>query len=151
MRLFRLRGPSGRCARLKRVERGGEGDRRRVDRQARLIETAEFLGRCMDMNEIGARAGDFEESEALGGNFAEAAAKQDRQIRLFDFCDQLGVRADAEIAGIARMQRIEQRAAPVARRHRQFKPLRETLHGLDSRLAPSRAADDQYRLAGLRQ
>ena len=133
------------------VERGGEAVRRGVNGKPRLIEAPEFLGRRVDMDEIGAGARDLEQCEALRRDFSEAPAKQDRQIGSFDPRDQLGVWTKAEIPCVTRMQRVEQRAAPIARDDGQFEPLGEAPHRLNRRLAPSGAAQNEQRLARRRQ
>ena len=101
----------------------------------RAVDAAELLGARMDMHELRARPRNIDQRVALRGNFAEPAADQQDEIGVLDARDQLGIGADAEVAGVAGMQRIEQRQAPIAGRDRQREALGELRA---SRRAPAR-------------
>ena len=62
-----------------------------------------------------------------------------------------GIGADAEVAGVAGMQRIEQRQAAIAGRNRQREALGEPLHRLARRRRPAAAAEDRERTLCLGQ
>ena len=124
-------------------------DRRGVDRQMRPIHPAEFLGAGMNVHQLGQRRGAVEQRIALRRNFAEPPADQHQQIRRLGARHQLRIRPEPEIAGVARMQRIEQRAAAIAGRDRQAGARRDRLDLLARLQAPAAAAEHDQRPLGI--
>ena len=96
-----------------------------MDRQMRTIDAAELFGAGMDMHERHLRPRNVEQRVALRRQFAHPPADQNDEVGGFDALDELRIRADAEIAGVARMQRIEQMQTAERRAHRQRVFLRE--------------------------
>ena len=69
------------------------------------IDAAELLGARMHMHESLLRARNVEQRVALRRHFAQPAADQHHEIGRLDARQQLRIGADAEIAGVAGMQR----------------------------------------------
>jgi hypothetical protein len=82
----------------------------------------------MHMHEGLPRRRDVEQRIALRGHLAHAPAGEDHQIGSLDAREKFRVRRDAEIAAIARMQRVEQMRAAKRRHHRQVEMRREAYH-----------------------
>ena len=72
-----------------------------------------------------ARARNVEQRIALRGDFAEPAADQHDQVRRLDAREQLRIDAEADVAGIARMQRVDQMRAAERGRDRHGEALGE--------------------------
>ena len=125
MRGLRPGAPLDLVGRLQAFGGGREGGRRRMDREMRLVDAAELLGARMHVHEGHLRARNVEQRVALRRHLAEPAADQQHEVGLLDARDQLRVRPDAEIARVAGMQRVEQRAAPERGRDRQREALGE--------------------------
>ena len=106
-----LRAPGNLVRRLQAFQRRGKAGRRRVDGQMRMIDAAELLGAGMDMHEGLPRPGNVEQRIALRGNFAEPAADQHDQVGRLDAGEQLRIDAEADVAGVARVQRVDQMGA----------------------------------------
>ena len=88
---------------------------------------------------------DRKQSVGLRRDLAHAAADQHHEIGVLDASEQLRIWADAEVAGVKRMQRVEQWQAAVARDHRDLEALDETTKrgaGVD---APSATSQDHHR------
>jgi hypothetical protein len=119
-----------------------------MDREMRAVDAAEFLGAGMHVHEGRLRRGNRKQRVALGRHFPEPAADQHDEIGL-DPRQQLRVGPDAEIAGIAGMQRMEQVGAAEAGRDRHGECLGEASDGLASGLRPAAAAENEERALGL--
>ena len=91
MRLLRLLGPGRVGDRLKIRERGGEGPRRGVDREERLVDAAELERVGMDMDELLARHRNVEERVAAARRLAEPRADRDQQIGCPEARAELGL------------------------------------------------------------
>ncbi len=89
-----------------------------MNREMRAVDTAEFFGTGMDVHERRLRRGNRKQRVALARHFAEPAAHQDHEIGCLDPRHQLRIWPDAEVAGIAGVQRMEQVGAAEAGRHR---------------------------------
>jgi hypothetical protein len=109
--------------------------------QVRPVEPAELLGARMHMDEPRARTRDVHQRIGLRGNFSHAAADEQDQIGVLETRQQLGIGTDPEVAGVAGMQRIEQRQAPVAGGDRQLKAFGEPLDGRAGVRRPAGAAE----------
>ena len=128
MRRRRRRGPGRRRRGRETLERGRKGGRRCVDGQRRAIDPAELLDAGIDMHERLRRARDVEQRVALRGHLAEPAADQDDEIGLLHAREQLRVRADAEVAGVAGVPGVEEMRPAERGRDRQREALGEALH-----------------------
>ena len=109
------------------------------------VDPAELLGARMHVHEGLLRARNVEQRVALRGQFAHAAADQHHQIGRLDARQQLGIRTDAEIAGVAGMQRIDHMGAPERGGDRQREALGESLQRGAGRLRPAAAAHEHDR------
>ena len=121
-----LRAPGNLVRRLQAFQRRGKAGRRRVDRQMRMIDAAELLGAGMHMHERLPRARNVEQRIALRGDFAEPAADQHDQVGRLDAREQLRIDAEADVAGVARMQRIDQMGAAERGRDRHRRSARRS-------------------------
>ncbi len=77
----------------------------------RAINAAELFRAGMHMDQLGLRARNVEQRVTLRRYLAHAPAKQNDEVGGLDPFQELWVRADADIAGVARVQGIEQMAA----------------------------------------
>ena len=111
----------------------------------RPVDAAELLGAGMDVHEGHLRRRDIEQRVALARHLAEPAADEHDEIGRLDPREQLRVRPDAEIAGIAGMQRVNEMGAAEARRDRHRKLLGERRDRGAARLRPSAAAENEHR------
>ena len=84
----------------------------------RPVHPADFLCAGMDVHEFRLWRRAREQRIALRGNFAEPPADQHQQIGSLGAGHQFRVGAEPEVAGIERMQGIEQRRTPIAGRDR---------------------------------
>ena len=114
----------------------------------RAVDTAELLGARMHVHERHLRAGNVEQRVALRRQFAEPAADHDDEIGRLDALEQFRIGTDAEIAGVAGMQRIEQMAAAERGAYRQRIFLRKAADAVAGRLRPAAAAEQHDRRAG---
>ena len=92
-----------------------------------------------------ARPGNVEQRIALRGNFAEPAADQHDQIRRLDAREQLRIDAEADVAGIARMQRVDQMRAAEGGRDRHGEALGKARERGGRGLRPAAAAGQHDR------
>ena len=78
---MRRLGLPAQCGRkIDALERGGERRRRRVDRQMRAVDAAEFFGARMHVHEIHLRPRNVEQRVALRRQFAHASADQHDEV-----------------------------------------------------------------------
>ena len=101
------------------LQRRDKAVRRGVDRQMRPVHPADFLGAGMDVHQFRLRRRTRKQRIALRRNFAEPPADQHQQIGGLGARHQFRIGAEPEIAGIERMQGIEQRRAAIAGGDRQ--------------------------------
>ena len=81
------------------------------------VDPAQFLGARMDVDQLGLRATGISSSAiALRRDFAEPAADQTSRSAALTRATSFGLGAKPEVAGIERVQRIEQRRAAIAGR-----------------------------------
>ena len=110
-----------------------------------MIDAAELLGARMDVHQLRLRLGNVEQRVALRRHFAEPAADQQHQVGGLDARQQLRIGPDAEIAGVAGMQRVEQMAAAERGGDRQREALGKARERGAGRLRPAAAADEHDR------
>jgi hypothetical protein len=94
------------------------------------------------MHERLAGAGQIDERIALRGNFTQTAADEQNEIRGLDARNELRIGADAEIAGIAFVTRVEHVAAAERSGDRQRKFLRKMHERRTGGFVPTAAAGD---------
>ena len=140
-----LGAPADLVGRLQALERRGEFGRRRVDRKVRAIDPSEVLGARIRMHERDLRRRDVEQRIALRRHLAEPPPHHDDEIGRLDARQELRVRADAEVAGVRRMQRVEQMEAAERGDHRQSEALGEALNARAGTGRPAAAAEDHER------
>ncbi|CAM5208412.1 hypothetical protein BTHI11S_06323 [Bosea thiooxidans] len=100
------------------------------------------------MDQRPARIGDAEQGVGLARHLRETPADQQDEVALLDAGKQLGVRADAEIAGEVRMVGREQHLAAEGNRDRQIETRGKRLEVGDRLRTPARAAEDGDRRLG---
>src|SRR5258707_1309601 len=83
---------------------------------------------------------DAEQVVPLRRQFPEAAAEQEDDVRSLHGREQLGIRTAAEVAGIARMQRIDDMGTTERGRDRDVETPREPHQRLARRFRPAAAA-----------
>ena len=91
------------------------------------------------------RAGNVEQRIALRRDFAEPAADQHDQVGCLDARQQLRIDAEADVAGVARMQRVDQVGAAERGRDRHVEALGEARERSGRGLRPAAAADEHDR------
>ncbi len=101
----------------------------------------------MDQRLVG--VGAFQQRVVGGRHFAHAAADQQHEVGLLDRCRQLRVDADADIAGIVRVQMVEQHLAAEGAADRQRPGLGDAAHPRHRLGIPARAAEDDEGPLGL--
>jgi hypothetical protein len=109
----------------------------------RPIDPADFFGAGMDVDEfdLGCRAG--KQRIALRRDFAETAAGQHQQVSGFGARHQLRVGTETEVAGVERMQGIEQRRAAIAGCDRHPGSLGEFVNVTARGFGPAAAAEHE--------
>jgi hypothetical protein len=85
---------------------------------------------------------------AAGRHLAQARADRQHQISLGDARGELGIDADADIAGVARMAVVEHVLETEGAAHRQLPALGEALQRFASGRGPAAAAGDDERALG---
>ena len=141
----RLLAPRNGPRRLQHLRHFGKACRRRMDRKIRPVDAAKLLCTRMNVDEFRPRARNVEQRIALRRDFAEAAADQHHEIGIFHARDQLWIGTKAKVAGVAGMERIKERQAPVAGRDRQRKALGEPRDRGARARRPAAAAEDEQR------
>ena len=145
-----LAAPTRAGRRIERRRRDRKGRRRGIDGEMRPVDPAELLDARMDMHEGHLRRRNVDQAcSPATGISLEPPADQHDEIGRLDPRHQLGIGADAEIAGIIGVQRMEQVAAAEGGRDRHREFLGKTRDGGASRLAPPAAAEQEDRPLGL--
>ena len=101
----------------------------------------------MDQRLVG--VGALQQRIVRGGHFADAAADQQHQVGLLDAGGELRVDADADIAGVVRVQMIEQHLAAEGAADRQRPGFGELWNRPTASVVPARAAEDDEGPLGL--
>ena len=110
-----------------------------------MIDAAEFFRARMHMHQLGLRFGDIEHAVALRRHFAETPADQQHQVGALHARQQFRIWPDAEIAGVAGMQRVEQMPASERGRDRQRKAFGKPHQRGVACFGPAAAADERDR------
>src|SRR5439155_7711334 len=105
--------------------------------KVRTIDAAEFLRARMDMHKGLARPRNDEQRVALRGHLAEPAANQNDQIGRLDARQELRIRPDAEVAGVACVPPVHQVAAAEGGGERYVEALGEARNRLAGGLRPA--------------
>ncbi len=105
----------------------------------------------MNVHERLARIGDIDQRIARRRHFRETAAEHDQEIGVLHRVAELGIDADADIAGVIRMRMVEQHLAAEGDGNRQIPGFGEGLEGGDRGFGPARAAENDQRTLGLFQ
>ena len=145
MRDSRSLAPGNVFRRTQIAQRPRESARRRVNGEIGRVDAAELLRLWIDMNEGHARRGNIEQAIGLRWNFPEPPANQQQKIAVLHELYQLGIGVEAEIAGIARIERVEQWQTAIARRDRHVETLGEVAQGAARLLVPARSAKNEKR------
>ena len=80
---------------------------RRLQQQIGLVDTAEFLGAAMHVNQLLSWPRHLQQRVAAGGHLTQANTQRDDQIGFTHARSELGVDADAHVAGVLRMSVVE--------------------------------------------
>src|SRR6185437_7590486 len=111
----------------------------------RLIDAAQLLGIGMDVDEALLRRRNVDEGVAAGRHLAEPRADDDEKVGRLDALSELGIDADPDIAGIARVRVVEAILAAEDTAGREMVRGRESLDLRHRLRVPCAAAEQQER------
>src|ERR1043165_17817 len=91
------------------LQRRGKCGWTRVERQMRAIELPKLLGARMNVDQLHLRRRNAEQRVALRGELAQPSTDKENKIGFLDPRNEFGIGADAKVARITGIERIEQR------------------------------------------
>ncbi len=100
------------------------------------------------MHQLHLRLGNIEQRVALRRHLAQAPADQQHQVGALHARQQFRIGPDAEVAGVTRMQRVEQMPAAEGGGHRQREALGKAHQRGAGGFRPAAAADERDRAFG---